>query len=205
MSRPRILSVFVEGKEAKRARVEAEIVERSERFRAAPTVKIGRVTVINPSFEGPNPFEIPELLDPENEGVLLTSAEALPYPETVQRSAKRRNRAKSEAYTKTPWALNEQGSTVQSLRNPRHSVPPLPAKEMYNSEEDPFRKDPLSRPTALGNSLTEEEESKVNCAVSNVCKASETVPFRPDGKLWVIQWIICRLRFQIVVCNPGLN
>ncbi|KAF7359542.1 hypothetical protein MSAN_01297300 [Mycena sanguinolenta] len=183
MSRPRILSMFVEGKEAKRARVEAEIAERSERFRASPTVKIGNVTVINPvstmtmilgldnglkyfqTYEGPNPFQIPELLDPENEGVLLASPEYLPNPETVRRYTKQRNRAKSEAYVKTPWVFEEQGRAVQSLKNPRHSLPPLPAKEMYSSEEDPFRKGPLSRPTATGNLLlTEEEKSKVNFA-----------------------------------------
>ncbi|KAF8212463.1 hypothetical protein K438DRAFT_1958194 [Mycena galopus ATCC 62051] len=160
MSHPRIFSIF-EGKETKRARIEAEIVERSERFRACPTVKIGSVTVINPTYEGPNPFEIPELLDPENEGVLI--AETLPPdPKTVLRSIKPRDRAKSEAYTKTPWVFDEQGDTPPRPRNPRHSAPPLsrPAstvssETMYDSGDDPFRKDPLSRPTA-GNSFLAE-------------------------------------------------
>jgi hypothetical protein len=115
-------------------------------------------------YEGPNPFEIPELLDPDNEGVLIASVEALPDPETVQRSKRRRDRAKSEAYKKTPWVLDEEGRTVQSVQNPRYSVPPLPPIQMYESDDDPFRKDP---PTASGNSFfTEEEKRKVSSAVS---------------------------------------
>ncbi|KAJ6546463.1 hypothetical protein DFH09DRAFT_1171106 [Mycena vulgaris] len=165
----RLLSIF-EGKETKRARVEAEIVERSERFRASPTVKIGSVTVINPTYEGPNPFQVPELLDPENEGVLITPVESQPEPESAaQRSKKRRDRARSEAYRKTPWVFEDElVSSGDAPRNPRYSAPPLmtapsDSDTAYVSDDDPFRKDPLNSSTAAPNSFfmdLEEEKRK---------------------------------------------
>ncbi|KAJ7694143.1 hypothetical protein B0H17DRAFT_1057948 [Mycena rosella] len=163
----RLLSIF-EGKETKRARVEAEIVERSERFRASPTVTIGAVTVLNPTYEGPNPFEIPELLDPENAGVLLNPVQREPDPEAAaERSRRRRDRAKSEAYKKTPWGFEDE--RVDAVRNPRYSAPPMttvsvPSDEPgYVSDDDPFHKDPLSSSTAAPNSFfmdMEEEKRK---------------------------------------------
>ncbi|KAJ6547342.1 hypothetical protein B0H19DRAFT_1266286 [Mycena capillaripes] len=150
----RLLTIF---EESKRTTFQAEIVRRSEEFRASPTVKIGLVTVLNPTYEGPNPFQVPELLDPENEGVLRTPVEALLDPELVQK--KRRNRAKSEAHTKRPWPLEKQ-RTIQSLRN---SAPPLStpiSTPGYMSDDDPFRKDPLSPTTAAPNSFFMEEEKK---------------------------------------------
>ncbi|KAJ7109158.1 hypothetical protein C8R44DRAFT_743501 [Mycena epipterygia] len=140
----RILSIF-EGKETKRVRIEAKIVERSEQFRVSPTVKIGSVTAINPIFEGPNPFQVPELLDPENEGVLLAPVECPPDSASVRWPKKRRDRAKSEAYKKTPWPLeNEESRRVQSVEVARYSAPPLTE---YMSDDDPFHKEPLSRYT----------------------------------------------------------
>ncbi|KAJ7134969.1 hypothetical protein C8R43DRAFT_1021656 [Mycena crocata] len=164
----RFLSLF-EGKESKKARVEAEIVERGEKFRASPTVKIGSVTVINPTYEGPNPFQVPELLDPENEGVLITPVEAETEPEpdaaTVARhSKKRRDRSKREAYTKTPWLSVDEsgrgGHSIDVARSPRFSAPPLTTVPSFVSDADPFRKDPLSHPTTRTNSFFMGEEKR---------------------------------------------
>ncbi|KAJ7684967.1 hypothetical protein DFH06DRAFT_1156992 [Mycena polygramma] len=141
--------------ESQRARVEAKIVQRSEEFKASPTVKIGEVTVINPTFEGPNPFKVAGLSDPENEGILETSAQAPFDPDTV-RSGTRRSRAKSEAYKKTPWPLDE-GRTTQSLRN---SAPPLSTVPEYVFDDDPFRKDPLSGSSTAPNSFFLEDEKR---------------------------------------------
>ncbi|KAJ7172698.1 hypothetical protein C8R46DRAFT_1086947 [Mycena filopes] len=189
------ISSFFEGKDAKRARVEAEIVERSERFRASPTVKIGTLTVINPvscvkpfrpaiinfaqTYEGPNPFQAAELLDPENEGVILAATEA----DKMQRSKKRRDRAKSEAYSKTPWSLDD-GQVQNLVRNPRYSAPPLSrvgSEVGFASEEDddPFRKDPLSSSTQRPNSffldtdLEEEKRKVVSSPVLDFVRVSE--------------------------------
>jgi len=112
---------------------------------------------------------------------LIASVEALPDPETVRRLTKRRDRAKSEAYTKTPWVLDEQDRTVQSLRNPRYSVPPVStarSKTMFDSDEDPFGKDLLSPSTATGNSFfMEDEKRKVSVAMHNDSqKVSDKLP-----------------------------
>nr|GAT61234.1 predicted protein [Mycena chlorophos] len=144
------LSTMFESKDAQRARVEAEIAARSEMFRARPTLKIGARTVINPLFEGDNPFEDPELLDPENEGVLRE-----PMEEIVER---RKERPKSEVIHRTPWLRNEHGH-----RNPRYSAPAvLEALPNYNDDEDPFRKDEMPGTSGSANSffLDEEEETK---------------------------------------------
>jgi hypothetical protein len=120
------------------------------------------------TYEGPNPFEVPELLDPENEGVLIAPVEALRDLETVRRSKKRRDRAKSEAYRKTPWSLDEQTQNIAG-RNPRYSAPPLSTASStsgYMPEDDPFRKDPLSCSTVDPNLFfMEEEKRKVGATV----------------------------------------
>lgn len=188
----RRISAIFETKEAQRARVEAEIVARSERFRASPTVTIGSVTVANPvgsffsssnsslsntllkTYDGPNPYPTPEPSEPDDEP-LATGSQPDLLEAVGRRHQKRRARAKSEAYPKTIWPFDVRDNS--SGRNPRYSAPPLTGHLLCagDTDSDPFRKDPLSVSTPATNSFSlekkKEQQSKMAFELLDSCVA----------------------------------
>lgn len=94
--------------------------------------------------------------------------ETQPDLETAARHAKKRRcRAKSEAYTKSPW-FEKEIQNVDVVRNARYSAPPMvtvASQTAYVSDEDPFRKEPLSTSTMAPTSFfmdMEKEKRRVS-------------------------------------------